>query len=140
MTRSNNADGFLEVKLWDLIYQRNLMDWLPLKKVLHFQGSTYLFEVLWWKFVLLQTYVEYRWKHTAQQIFLAHSTIYFSVTENKFIAWNCHFSGPTSIYLLEFSNINSRIKCAICLNLTIEASDFDLVSLLLTLNIFDIVL
>ena len=37
-----------------------------------------------------------------------------SITENKFIVWNYHFSGPTSIYLFECSNINSRIKCKIC--------------------------
>ena len=61
---------------------------------------------------------------------------YISHTQNKFIVWNYSFSGPTGIYLLEFSNINSRIKCEICSKLTIEAPDVVLVSLLLTLNMF----
>ena len=42
------------------------------------------------------------------------------------------------IYLFEFSNINSRIMCKISLKLTIEASGVFLVSLLLPLNIFDV--
>ena len=61
---------------------------------------------------------------------------YFSVTKNRFIFWN---SGPTGIYLFEFSNNNSWIKCEIRskLTLTIEGPDVVLVSILLTLNIFD---
>ena len=39
------------------------------------------------------------------------------VTENKFVVWNYSFSGPKSIYLLEFSNNNSRIKYEICSHL-----------------------
>ena len=31
--------------------------------------------------------------------------IFLTVTENKFIVWNDSFSGPTGIYLLEFSTI-----------------------------------
>ena len=46
----------------------------------------------------------------------------FSVTKNKFIVWNYYFFGPTSIYLVEFNNINNRIKCKICLKLTIEVT------------------
>ena len=59
------------------------------------------------------------WINIAQQI--------FSVTENKFIVWNYRFSDPTSIYLFEFSNINNRIKCKICLKLTTEVTDVILV-------------
>ena len=56
------------------------------------------------------------------QIFTAYRTLYISVTENKFIIWNYSFSGPTGIYLFEFSN-NEKIICEICSKLTIEASD-----------------
>ena len=42
------------------------------------------------------------------------------------------------MYLFEFSNINSRIKCKICLKLPVELPDVVLVSLLLTLNKFDL--
>ena len=76
------------------------------------------------------------WKHVAQQISPVHSTIYFPVTENKFIVWNYSFSGPTSIYLFKFCHNKSRIKCQICSKLTIEALDIVLVLLLLTLNIY----
>ena len=57
------------------------------------------------------------------QIFTAHRTLYISVTENKFIIWNYSFSGPTGIYLFEFSNNENIIICEICSKLTIEASD-----------------
>ena len=50
------------------------------------------------------------------------------------------FLGPTGIYLFKFSNDNSRIKCEIGSKLTFEAPDLVLVSLLLTLNVFDILL
>ena len=64
------------------------------------------------------------WKHVAQQsIFRSpYNIIYPTVTENKFIIWNYSFSGPTDIYLLQFSN-NENIICEICSKLTIEASD-----------------
>ena len=62
--------------------------------------------------------------------------IFLTATENKFTVWNYSFSGPNVIYLLEFSNINSRIKCGTCSKLTIKAPEVVLVSLLLTLNIF----
>ena len=42
---------------------------------------------------------------------------------------NCMFSLPTTIYLFEFSNNNSRIKYEICSKLTIEATDVVLVSI-----------
>ena len=58
--------------------------------------------------------------------------IFLTVAENKSIAWNYCFSRLTSIYLFKFSNVNTRIKCKICLKLTIEAPDVLLVSLLLT--------
>ena len=63
--------------------------------------------------------------------------MFLTVSEDKFIVWNYHFPGPTGIYLFKFSNINSRIKCKTCSKLTIEVPDIVLVSLLLTLNIFD---
>ena len=63
--------------------------------------------------------------------------MYFSVTESNFIAWNYHFADLAIIYLFEFSNVNSRIKRELCLKLTIEVPDVILMSLLLTLNIFD---
>ena len=43
------------------------------------------------------------------------------------------FSEPTSAYLMEFTNNNSKIKYGICSVLAIEATDFILGSLLLTL-------
>ena len=42
------------------------------------QGSTYLFEVLSWKFIFSQPYVGWVKMKTAQQIFPAHMTVYFS--------------------------------------------------------------
>ena len=57
---------------------------------------------------------------------------FFSVTENEFRI----NKSPTGIYLFEFSNINSKINFEICSKLAIEAPDV-LVSLVLTLNIFD---
>ena len=47
--------------------------------------------------------------------------IFLTVTE-KNISWNYFFSAPTRIYLFEFSNNNSRIKCKICSKLTVKAS------------------
>ena len=76
-------------------------------------------------------------KTVFQQIFLAHRTTLFpKVTENKFIVSNYRFSDPTRMYLFEFSNNNSTIKCKICSKLTIEALHIVLLSLLLTMNIF----
>ena len=60
-----------------------------------------------------------------------------TVTENKRYVWNYGFSGPTNIYLFEFSYINNKIKSKICSKLTREAPDIVLVSLLFILNIFD---
>ena len=76
-------------------------------------------------------------KTNPPKIFLAHRTIFFPVTENKFIVWHYCFSDPASFNLFEFSNINSNIKCDICSKLIIEAPDIFLVFLLLTLTIFD---
>ena len=73
----------------------------------------------------------------AQKIFLAHRTIFFPVTENKFIVWHYCFSDPASFNLFEFSNVNSNIKGGICSKLIIEAPDIFLVFLLLTLTTFD---
>ena len=63
--------------------------------------------------------------------------MFLKITANKFIVLNYHFSGPPTIYLFEVSNINCIIKCKICTKLTIEAPGVILVSLLLTLIIFD---
>ena len=63
----------------------------------------------------------------------------FSVTENIYCL-KLLFLRPNQ-HLFEFSsNINNRIKYATCLKLTIEVTDVVLVHLLLTLNIFDMLL
>ena len=58
-----------------------------------------------------------------------YDNIFLIVTENKCIAWNYHFWGPACIYLIEFSNINFRIRWKICLRLTLEVQEVVLVSL-----------
>ena len=74
---------------------------------------------------------------TWKQVFPAHRTMYFSkLLLNKFFVWNYSLSVPTDIYLLKFSNINSRIKWGISSKLRIETQDVVLVSLFSTLNIF----
>ena len=97
------------------------------------QGWTYLFKVLSWKFILLQPYV--RWikmiTYSATNLPNPQDNIFFKTTENKFVVWNYHFSGRTTIYMFGFSNINCRIKCNICSKLTMKAPDVVLVSLLL---------
>ena len=77
------------------------------------------------------------WKHVAQQLNFPspENIIYPTVTENKFNIWNYSFSGPTGIYLFEFSNNGNIIMWEICSKLTIETSHIALVSLMLTLNI-----
>ena len=91
------------------------------------QGLTYLFKVLSWKCILLQPYI--RWIKTKNSTNSPtnfpspQDNIFLKTTENKFIVWNYHFSGRTTIYLFELSNINCRIKCNICSKLTIEAPD-----------------
>ena len=74
-------------------------------------------------------------------IFLAHM-IYniFLIFTDFFFLLNYCFSGTTAIYLLEFSNINTRIQCKICSKLTTEAPDVILMSLLLNLNKFEMLL
>ena len=69
------------------------------------------------------------WKHKSQQIFPAHKTMFFLVPETNLLSETtclklmvC-FSGPTGIYLQEFSNTNSWIKCKICSKFTIETPD-----------------
>ena len=95
-------------------------------------------EALSLKFILSQPYIRWRrMKKFSQTNFLSPwYNIFLTVTENKFLVWNYRFSGPTSIYLVKFSNNNSRIKCKICSKLTVEAPDIVLVSLLLTLITF----
>ena len=110
-------------------------------------GEKYFFRILkcytgfglsFWSAVMkIQPFTTLNWVKKdiiAQQIFPAHGTIYFSVTGNKFSVWNCHFWGWTSIYLFKFNNINCRIKSKICSKLTIEVTNFILVSLLLTVT------
>ena len=58
-----------------------------------------------------------------------YDNIFLIVTENKCIVWNYHFWGPACIYLIEFSNINFRIRWKICLRLTLEVQEVVLVSL-----------
>ena len=94
------------------------------------QSSTYLFEVPSWKFIRSQPWVGRIKVKTYNPSFPARRTIYFSVTENKFAVWNYRFSGPAGIYLFEFSNINSGIKCTIfSIELKIGAADVVPVSL-----------
>ena len=111
-------------------YRRTFGKWLDGEKELDEkrQDLTYLFEVLSWKCIFSQPYVGWiKMKiYIAQQILPVHGIICLSDTENKFIVWNYCFSGPTNIYLFEFSNINNRIKCKICSKLTIEAPDVSL--------------
>ena len=67
----------------------------------------------------------------------SYANVFLKVTK-KNIVWNHCSSGPTSIYLFEFNNINSRIDCKICSKITKEAPDVVvLVSFLLILNIID---
>ena len=105
------------------------------------QGSTYLFEALSWKFILSQPYVGWiNMKAYINTNFAnPEDNIFFPVTKNKFFSLNYSFSGPNNMYLFEFNNNNSRIKCEICLKLTLttEAADIILVSIFLTLNLFD---
>ena len=103
------------------------------------KGSTYLFDVPLSKFILSQYYDDWLKMETYSPTnFLSLLDIIFlTVTENKFIVWDYHFLGRSSIYSFEFSNINGRIKHKICLNLNIKVPDIFLRSLLLTLNIFN---
>ena len=102
------------------------------------QVLAYVFEVLSWKFILLQLYVGWIKKKAYSPSFSQPIEQYISHSLPKtFITWNYHFLGPTRIYLFEFSNINNRVKYEMCLKLTIEVPDVILVYLLLTLNIFD---
>ena len=96
-------------------------------------GSTYLFEVLSWKFVLLQPYVGWlKLKIYSPTNFPIYT---WQLLETNLLSKITIFFCPTNIYLFEFSNINSRIKCKTCLKLTIEVPDVILVSLLLTLPV-----
>ena len=62
-------------------------------------------------------------KSIAKQILPDHRTVYFSqLLKTNFLS-ETSFLGPTGIYLFEFGNINSKIKCKICSGLTIEAPD-----------------
>ena len=59
----------------------------------------------------------------------------YSPTKKEIVALNCLFSGPTRIYLIEFSNINIKIKCDTT-KLTIKAPGIVFVSLLLSHALF----
>ena len=84
---------------------------------------------------------EFQWIHTHNTVnHLASLAKWLSVLLQTKWLWGfearyCHLN--ITIYLFEFSNINSRIKCEICVKLTIEVPDIFLLSLLLNLNIFD---
>ena len=81
-------------------------------------------------------------KYVVEQIVTTHRTIYFSQLLKTNLLPETRVPktrGPNSIYLLEFSNSNI-INCKICSKLTREAPDVVLVSLMLTLNIFDTLL
>ena len=101
------------------------------------QGSTYLLDELSWKFTLSQPYVgRIRMKTFIPKIFLAHRRIYLpQLLKTNLSKTMVSESQPAFIY----SNwaINSRTKFEICSKLTIKAPTIILVSLLLTLNIFD---
>ena len=103
------------------------------------QGLNYIFEGLSWKVILSQPYV--RWirikTHSPTNFPSPKDNILLTVTENKFIAWNYSSSRSTGIYFIEFNNNDSRIKWEVCSKLTVIAPDVVLVSLLLTLIIFD---
>ena len=88
-----------------------------------------LFEELPWKLILSQSYVGWiRMKTCSPTNFPSPlDNIFLTVTENKFIVWNYIFSGPTSIYLFEFWNDNSKIKCELRLKFKIEAPEVVLV-------------
>ena len=103
------------------------------------KGSAYFYDTLSWKSILSQPYGGWiKWKHVAPTNFPGpKDNIFLTVTGNKFVVWNYIFSGSINIYLFECRNINQRINCKICSNLTIEAPGILLVSLMLTLNISD---
>ena len=96
------------------------------------QGSTYLFEVLSWKFILSQSYVGVNKDKNMQPNkfsqpigqYIPHS--YWKQT----YCLKYTFSGPSIIYLFKFSRDNSKIKCDECSKLKIEIPEVVLVSLL----------
>ena len=64
------------------------------------------------------TYVGWiKMKAYSQNKFFQPIGLYFSVTENKFTVWKYSFSGPTGIYLFEYS----KLKWGICSKLTKKA-------------------
>ena len=70
--------------------------------------------------------------------FPTHRAIYLSQLLKTNLLFETSLSDTTTIYLFKFSHDNSRIKCEICSKLKIEAPEVNLVCLLLTVNIFDI--
>ena len=94
--------------------------------------------MLSWKFIVCQPYVRRIKMKTYNPTNFPSpwENIFLKATEDKFIVWNYHFSGPNTIYLFEFSNTNSRIKCKICSKLTIKALDIVLVSLLFIVKLW----
>ena len=96
------------------------------------QCSTYFFQALSRKVLLLLSYFGWiKMKRSSPAIFPAHRK-YFPSYWKQIYVWNYIFSDPISIYLFEFSNNNSGIKCTICSKLTIKAKN-----VLVSLNIFD---
>ena len=111
-----------------------------MKNAIYFmlQGSTYLFEVLPWKFIFHNLSDQRRKHMLVQQISPSHRTSYFwQLLETNLLPETTVFSDSTNIYLFKFNNTNSRIKCKTCSKLTIESIGIVLVSSLFTLNIFD---
>ena len=66
--------------------------------------------------------------------------ILFLTVLKKFIVGNYSFSDSTGIYFFKFRNNDTRINCKICPKFTTDAPYIILVSLLLNLNIFDLIL
>ena len=87
------------------------------------QGSTNLFEALSWNFLSLN-YPFATWIRmkicSLTNIPSPYDDIFLTVTERQFIVLSYSLSGPTDIYLFEFSYYIRRTKCKICLKLTIE--------------------
>ena len=123
---------WLNKRVWNH-YIEIIILYSQLKKLI-FSGFNLYF---WTAVVKIYPFSNLSWvnkdENITQQSFPAQNdSIFLTVTENQFVVWNYHFSGPTAIYLSEFSNINSSIKCKIFPEFTIEAPDIIPVSLLLT--------
>ena len=77
---------------------------------------------------------EKEWKYVAKKISLADRAIYFFQLLKTNLLSETTVSQAQSTFI--WLNSTIIIKCKICSELTIEATDVVLLSLLLTLNIF----